>query len=189
MLGFIQTHWYILVIPVLLLFIALHFFLKRRRVDREYEAMSQYKRRDDALIEALRNPRMKQRNGPEGPMEISWGDEAVRKKGKKSVSPMVELVELSAHSRKKFVFRLGQPIRIGSGKDDQMEILREGVAESHCEIFLNGDKACVRGLSEAKTILKRGKTSALVSHSGVYLKNGDFIQLGTAVIQVRLFKG
>lgn len=189
MFSYIQTHLYILVIPVLLLFIMFRFFSRRRKTKREYEEMSQYKRRDEALVEALRNPQVKKENGPEGPMEISWDDETVGEKGKRRASPMVELVELSAYSRKKFVFRLGKPIRIGSGKGNQMEILREGVSESHCEIFLNGDKACVRGLSEAKTILKRGKTSALVSHAGVYLKSGDFIQIGIAEIQVRLFKG
>lgn len=189
MLGFIQTHLYVLVIPFLLLFIVFRFFSKRRKVKREFEEMSQYKRRNEALVEALRNPQMKKETGPEGPMEISWDDKAVSEKRRKHVSTMVELVELSAYSRKKFVFRLGQPIHIGSGKGNQMEILREGVAESHCEIFLNGDKTCARSLSEAKTILKRGKTSALISQAGVYLKSGDLIQLGTAEIQIRIFKG
>lgn len=188
MLDFLQAHLYILGIPVLL-FVALRFFSKRRRIKRELEEMSQYKRRDEALVEALRNPQVKEEGGPEGPMEISWDDKAVSKRGKKSASPMIELVELSTYSRKKFVFRLGQPIRIGSGKDNQMELLREGVEESHCEIFLNGEKACARSLSGAKTLLKRGKTSALISPAGVYLNNGDRIQLGTVEVQIRLFKG
>lgn len=70
-----------------------------------------------------------------------------------------------------------------------MELLREGVEECHCEIFLNGDKVCVRSLPKAKTILKRGKTSALISQAGAYVRSGDFIQLGTAEIQIRIFKG
>lgn len=189
MLGFVQTHLYMIAIPVLLLFITFWFILKRRRTKREFEKMSQYKRRDEALVEALRNPQAKREIGPEGPMEINWDDKAASEKGKKRNSPMVELVELSAYSRKKFVFRLGDPIRIGSGKGNQVEILREGVEESHCEIFLIGEKTCAKSLSGAKTILKRGKISALISPDGVFLNNGDHIQLGTVEIQVRLFKG
>lgn len=188
--SFIQAHLYILGIPVLLLLLmAIRLLSKQRKVKREIEEMSQYKRRDEALVEALRNPQVKEESGPEGPMEISWDDKTVSERGKDHASPMVELVELSAYSRKKFVFRLGKPIRIGSEKENQMELLREGVEESHCEIFLNGEKACVRSLSGSKTILKRGKTSALIGPSGVYLNNGDRIQLGTVELQVRLFKG
>lgn len=189
MQGFIQAHLYILGIPILLLVVSFRFFSRRRRTKRELEEMSQYKRRDEALVEALRNPQVKEESGPEGPMEISWDDKAVSERGKNHASPMVELVELSAYSRKKFVFRLGRPIHIGSGKENQMELLREGVEASHCEIFLTGEKACVRSLSGSKTVLKRGKTSALISPAGVYLNNGDRIQLGTVELQVRLFKG
>lgn len=189
MLDFVQVHLYILGIPILLLLAVLRFFSKRRRAKQEFEEMSQYKRRDDALAEALRNPQVKKESGPKGPMEITWDDKAISGRRKKHTSPMVELIELSAYSRKKFVFRLEQPIRIGSGKDNQLELLREGVEESHCEIFLNGEEVCVRSLSGAKTILKRGKTSALISPAGVYLNSGDSIQLGTVEIRIRLFRG
>lgn len=151
--------------------------------------MSQYKCRDEALIEALRNPRVKKESGPEGPMEIRWDDKAVSERGKKRISPMVELIELSAYSQKKFVFRLVQPIRIGSGKGNQMMLLHEGVEEVHCEIFLSGEKACARSINGARTVLKRGRTNALISSAGVYLNNGDHIQLGNAEIQIRLFMG
>ena len=189
MFHFIQTHLYILAIPVLLLFIGLRFFSKQRRINREFEEMSQYKRRDEALVEALRNPQMEKGSGPEGPMDIKWDDKAVSGRGKKHASPMVELVEISSYSRKRFVFRLEQPIHIGSGKNNQMELNREGVEETHCEIFYNNGKACARSLSEARVVLKRGKESALVSSAGVFLNNGDCIQLGTAEIQIRMFKG
>ena len=191
MLSFLQTHWYILAILALLLpaLAVLRFFSKLRKSRREFDEMSQYKRRDEALVEALRNPQVENESRSEGPMEISWDDKAVSERRGKRASPMVELVELAAYSRKKYVFRLGQPIRIGSGKDNQMELLNEGVEDMHCEIFLNGDKACVRSLGGAKTILKRGKTTAIISSFGVYLNSGDHIQLGNAEIQVRLFRG
>lgn len=184
-----QTHLYLLAIPVILLIAVIYLLSKRRKRKREFEEMSQYKRRDEALVAALRNPRVKKERGPEGPMEISWGDKAVGEREKKHASPMVELVELSAYSRKKFVFQLVRPVRIGSGKGNQMELFHEGVEEAHCEIFLSGEKACVRSIDGARTILKRGKTNALIGSSGVYLNNGDQIQLGNTEIQIRLFMG
>lgn len=190
MIYFLQTHLYIVIVPVLLLLIALRLLTKRRKTRREFEEMSQFKRRDEALAAALRNPQVKEeRGGPERPMEISWDDKAVNEKEKKDASIMVELVELSAYSRRKYVYRLNRPVQIGSGKGNHMELLREGVAEKHCEIFLNGNKVCARSCPGAKTLLKRGKTSALISSDSVYLNNGDHIQLGTAEIQFRFFKG
>lgn len=189
MSGFLQTHLYLLAVPVILLFALMCFLSRRRKRKREVQEMSQYKRRDEALVEALRNPRVKSGSGPEGPMEIKWDDKVVSEKRKTRASPMVELVERSAYSQKKFVFRLGQPIRIGSGKGNQMELLREGIAEVHCEIFLNGEKACVRSVNGARTVLRRGKTNALISSAGVYLNSGDYIQLGNTEIRVRLFVG
>lgn len=194
MVAFLQSHTYIVISAaiflVLLCVIALCVFMKRRKSRKEFEAMSQYKRRDDALAEALRNPQARDRGiGPKGPMEITWDDKAVSEKGRKGRSLMAEIVELSEYSRRRYVYRLDQPVRIGSGKGNQLELLRDGVAESHCEIFLNGDKPCARSLSSTKTLLKRGTASAIISPEGVYLNSGDRIQMGSAEIQFRMFRG
>lgn len=188
-LDFIKTHLYVLAVPVILLAVMYCLHSKKKKALRKFQEMSQIKQRDEALNEALRNPQVKEaRGGPERPMEIQWDDKAVREKGKKGESRMAELVELSAYSRRRYVYRMDQPIRIGSGKENQMELPRDGVAEAHCEIFLQGGRACVRTLPGAKTLLKRGKESALISANGIYLKNGDHIQLGSAEIQFRMFK-
>jgi len=188
-ITFLKAHLlYTAAIPILLLCAAMCIFSRKRRVRRQYEEMTQIKRRDEALNEALRNPQVQQKREAEGPMEISWDDKAVRKNGGEGKSIMVELVELSTYSRRKYVYRVDTPVRVGSGKDCQMELLREGVAREHCEFFLLNGQVCVRSLSGARTLLKRGKESALISADGVYLKNDDHIQLGSAEIQFRMFK-
>lgn len=169
--------------------VVLRLALRRRKRRKQFEEIAQLKQRDEALNEALRNPRMNTGSaGTKGPIEVSWDDKAVRAPGAAS-GAMVELIELSAYSRRKYIFRTDQPITIGSGKDNQLVLCREGVEARHCEIRMNGKKPCVRSLAGAKTVLIRKKTSVLVSTEGVYLNNGDHIQLGESELQFRLFKG
>lgn len=163
----------------------------RRKKRKQFEEISQIKRRNEALNEALRNPHMAQeeRPGSEGPMEISWDDKAVNQRGIAGPSLLIELTELSAYSRRKYVFRGEQCVTIGSGSNNLMSLARDGVAEKHCEIRPVGKRFCVRSLSEAKTVLIRNKKSVLVGTEGIYLNNGDRIQMGIAEIQFRTFKG
>lgn len=163
-------------------------WLRRRKDRRQMRELSQNKRRDLALNEALRDPLAKGVPAdPEGPMEISWDDKAVNEQGG-GASLLIELVELSAYSRRKYVFRADAPITIGSGESSRMVLSREGVAGRHCEIQLDGKRACVRSAPGARTILKRKRASALVGTEGVYLNNGDCLQLGVSEIQFRMFK-
>ena len=184
------TYPYLALIPVLLLSAGLILLLRRRKARREQREMSQFKRRDEALNEALRNPRMEEDPGrPEGPMSVSWGDKSVSRRPKAPPSPMVELVLLSEYSHRTYVYRLDQPIRVGSERDNHMELHLDGVASRHLELFLNQGKPCVRTLPGARALLKRGRTAAAIPQDGVYLNSGDRIQFGRAELQFRLFKG
>lgn len=169
---------------------ALRAWSKWRKNRRKSAEMSHITRRNEALNEALRDPYAKEpvQSGPEGPLEICWDDKAVHQSAAADSSLMIELIELSAYSRRKYVFRANRPVFIGSGPNNQMVIPREGVAEKHCEIRMAGKRACVRSVSRAQTSLKRKKTVVLVGTEGIYLNNGDHIQLGTSEIQFRLFK-
>lgn len=162
----------------------------RWRKERKRSAeISQITRRNRALNEALRDPSAREsvQSGPEGPLEISWDDKAVHQIAGGS-SLMIELIELSAYSRRKYVFRADRPISIGSDPDNQIVLPQDGVAEKHCEIRMAGKRACVRSTSRAQTTLKRKKSIVLVGADGIYLNNGDHILLGVAEIQFRLFK-
>lgn len=171
--------------------VALRLALRRRKRRKQFEEIAQLKQRDEALNEALRNPQAGAAGSAQakGPIEVSWEDKTVRSPGAASGGAMVELIELSAYSRRKYIFRTDQPITIGSGKDNQLMLCREGVEAQHCEIRMNGGKPCIRSLAGARTVLTRKKTSVLVSAEGIYLNNGDHIQLGESELQFRLFKG
>ncbi len=165
-------------------------WMRWRSKRRRFEEISQMKRRNEALNDALRNPNMESgSSGPEGPMAVSWDDKAVNGRGTGAPSIMAELTELSAYSRRRYVFRGEQNITVGSGGDNALVLARDGVAQRHCEVRMIGKRFCVRSLPAVKTILIRGKKSFLVGTEGVYLNDGDRIQLGTAEIEFRKFKG
>lgn len=173
---------------VVIVAVALYIWLKRRKLRKQFREISQLKQRDEALNEALRNPQMDTHPADtRGPIEITWDDKAVRKRGA-GAALMIELVELYTYSRRKYVFRADRPVTIGSAKDNQLELCRAGVAPQHCDIRMNGKQLCVRSLAEARTVLIRGKESVLVAADGVYLNSGDRIQLGEAEIQFRVLK-
>lgn len=172
------------------LIIACTVWSRRRKRKKQFEEISQIKRRNEALNEALQHPHMTQDHaGPEGPMEISWDDKAINRRGVAGPSLLIELTELSAYSRRKYVFRGEQCITIGSSNHNLLVLTRDGVAEQHCEIRQINKRFCVRSLSEAKTVLIRKKKSVLVGTDGVYLNDGDRIQMGISEIQFRKFKG
>lgn len=187
--AFLRAHIrLILAVAVPLFLLILWAVLRRRKRRRTEEELSQLKRRDEALAEALRNPQVVgKRGGGEDAMEIIWDEKAVTK-AKGAAALMAELVEVSGYSRRKYVFRVDEPITIGSGPENRLSLPREGVAKAHCVIFLNGQKPCVRSESGVKTILRRGRAPALVGVEGLYLRNGDHIQAGSVDIVFRLFK-
>lgn len=186
---FLKTHiWIIPLALTPLFFLLLRGFLQRRKRRKAEEELTQLKRRDEALSDALRNPLVKkERRTGEDAMEIVWDEKAVTKK-KGDAEWMAELIELSGYSRRKYVLRMDEPIRIGSTPENRLSLPREGVAAAHCEIFMNGPKPCVRSAPGVKTFLRRGRNSALIGQDGIYLQNGDRIQAGSSEIQFRLFK-
>lgn len=170
--------------------IVLRKVFKRRKENRQLREMSYLQRRNDALSEALRNPQNADgpAAGPKGPIQISWDDKTADSEKEKGAL-MIELTEIFAHARRKYVFHLSEAVFIGSGENCHMVIAQEDVSPVHCGIFMAGRRPCLRSESDARTVLKRGKNLTLVSQKGVYLNNNDQIQLGKVKIDVKLFKG
>lgn len=183
-------YYVIAAVAAIVLIAALRTWSKWRKSRKQSAEISHITRRNEALNEALRDPHAKEpvQSGPEGPLEISWDDKAVHQNAAANSSLMIELIEFSTYSRRKYVFRANRPISIGSGPSNQLVLPREGVAEKHCEIHMAGKKACVRSLPQVQTFLLRKKNVVRVGTEGIYLNNGDRIQLGTSEVQFRLFK-
>lgn len=191
MLAFILSHMGYLIagLAVVLLLFVLRPVLKRKKLREQEKEMSLLQKRNEALNETLRNPKVKAaENAPVAPMEVHWDEKAVDRQHSGRASMMVELVEFSTYSRRKYLFSAEQPIHIGSGTENQLVLSREGVAARHCKIFTINGALAVKVAAGAKAVLVRGKTSAVISSEGVLLNNGDHIRMGTADVQFRCFK-
>lgn len=190
MLSFILSHigYFIAGLAVILLLV-LRPVLKRKKLREQEKEMSLLQKRNEALNETLRNPKMKAaENTSVGPMEVQWDEKALDLQCTGRTSVMVELVEFSTYSRRKYLFSAEQSIHIGSGTENQLVLPREGVAARHCEIFAINGAMAVKTVAGAKAVLARGKTSAVISSEGILLNNGDHIHMGTADVQFRCFK-
>ena len=173
------------IVVLLIVLIVIH---KVRKKKREYRENAQMRRRDQALIDALENPHLEKKDNVHGtPVDAVWNDKMDGAGSRKQ--QMIELEEFSDYSSRKYIFSADKVIRIGSDRGNQLELVGDGVAPTHCEIFLHEKKPCVRSLGREKTILCRGKNTAPVSKSGTYLRSGDVIKMGSAKIRFRLFKG
>lgn len=176
-------------VAVAAVFVLVRNFLKKQKDRRKQKEMTLLQRRNEALNETLRNPKMQKTDGVvAGPMEIQWDERAINQKKTKHSAMMIELVEFAAYSRRKYLFPVGQMICIGSGENNQVVLARDGVAAKHCEIFQADHAIAIRNVSETTALLIRGKTSVLISTEGVFLNDGDRIKMGAAEIQFRCFK-
>ena len=187
MLQFLRTYYYffLLVLLGIVLLCVLRSRQKRRREEREN---TRRRKRDEALSEALRNPLVKREQAPShGPLEVRWEDQTVRETTPAANAPVAEITELSEYSRRKYVFDLDRPVRIGSGAENELVLSREGVAHYHCEIFLIGARAGIKTVQDSETLLVRKKQCAIIGTEGLYLNDGDHIRLGTAELEFRLY--
>lgn len=190
-MDFFKSYWYLFAIAAaVLLAAALLWVLLRRRKRRKREAeLVQLQNRNDALNEALRNPLIQRMPGSDGtPVSITWDSESVRDRGKSGTREVIELEELAVYSKKKYVFPSHTPIRIGSGKENNLILQRDGVAAHHCEVLMLGGSPIVRSVGNASTILKRGKDRASVSENGVYLNQDDHILVGTSELCFHIYQ-
>ena len=190
MMRFLQAHPLFWAVPALALLAALAVLAGWRRRRRELAELSGRKRRDEALSQALGNPRRRQApRGAERPVDVRWESRASGKTGRDGAFPLVELVEVSAYSDKRYLYRLDEPVQVGSGEGSRLELHGEGVAPRHCEIFQKDGKACVRSFPGAQVRLCRGRASAVVGREGAYLNSGDRLSVGTVELRFRMLKG
>lgn len=164
--------------------------MKHRKKRKDELEMKRLHRRNEALADALSNPMAKgERTGKaNGPLEINWDEKTVNGTDKTAEGMMLELTELSAYSRKKYVFKSDRPVTIGSGENNEMVIFKDGVAERHCVITVTGEKPYVYVEHGERAVLRRGRNTAVISETGLFLRNGDQIEMGSAVVQFRVFK-
>lgn len=184
-----HTAWIAVGIGSIALLCLLRWGIRQKGLHTRQKELSLLQKRNEALNETLRNPRVKTAERTAvNPMEVQWDEKTINDSRIDRTSAMIELVEFSDYSRRKYIFPANQVIRIGSGLENQLVLPRKGVAPMHCEIFATDEGPAIRTVSPSKALLLRGKTSATIDRRGTLLNNGDHIRLGTADIQFRRFK-
>lgn len=93
---------------------------------------------------------------------------------------MVQMVEKTELSTRKFMMNPIKPIRVGSDlQDNDINVLAEGISAHQFEIFAVRDKVYVRNLSsENRTVLKRKREQAIVDEKGIRMLSGDTVFAG-----------
>lgn len=107
---------------------------------------------------------------------------------KKYGGPMLQLVEKTELSTRKFILNPAKQIRIGSDlQDNEISVLAQGVAPHHCEIFAVGGGVYIKNTGDGtRTIIRRKKEQAIADNKGIRLQTGDCIVLGTVVYEITI---
>lgn len=100
------------------------------------------------------------------------------KKGENQI--MVQLIERTELSTRKFMMNPVKGIRIGSDlQSNDIAVLAENISPCQCEIFSVMDKVYIKNLSsDNRTIIRRKKEQAIADEKGIRLLSGDIVILG-----------
>lgn len=101
---------------------------------------------------------------------------------------MLQLVERTELSTRKFMMNPEKAIRVGSGMEgNDISVLAEGVSTHQFEIFTIRDKVFIRNLGSGnRTVVKRKKGQVIVDEKGIRLLSGDRILLGTVSYDITI---
>ena len=186
-----------------LAFFLLIFFLKKlmkyREKKKEIALAAADRVRDENLNNMILNSHADRSNAREiyKPYDVDYGsqDKGGREKGSradipagKHGQPMIQLVEKTELSTRKFVLNPAKVISIGSDlQDNDISVLSEGVEPHQCEIFAAGGNVYIRNTGEkTRTIIKRKKQQAIADNKGIRLLSGDRILLGTVSYDITI---
>ena len=173
---------------------------KCRGKKKEMMLRAKDKLREENLNQSILNPAAQMKTDSmlsARPFEVSYDQANVSKNREKGLkqkrndsSVMVQIVENSGMSERKYMFNAGNGICIGAkaGKNDI--VITDPAADAvQCKIQSKNDK--VYNLNVGKSghlILRRKNKSAYVERAAVELKSGDSILIGETVFQVGIMK-
>lgn len=172
-------------------------FFHRKRKNKELEQTAADKIRDENLNNVILNSYANNSNLKEvyKPYDVDYSSPNSEKNkgvGKRKAQDMqhvmVQLIEKTELSTRKFMMNPSKKIRIGSGlQDNDITVLAEGVSLHQCEIFSVGNKVYIKNLSsENRTIIKRKREQAIVDERGIRLLSNDVVILGYVLYEITL---
>lgn len=192
---------YILIFAAIILLlvgiILIRKFMQKKQKNRELRQAAEDKQRDENLNNVILNNHVGSNRPREVhvPYDVDYsnpGGESSKnpslKNKRKDNHVMLQLVEKTELSTRKFMLNPIKKIRIGSDlQDNDISVLSDGVSPHQCEIFSVGDKIYIKNRSnENQTIVKRKKEQAIVDEKGLRLLSNDKIILGSVVYEVTI---
>ena len=184
---------------LLLLFVCIIFLIKkladRSKKKKEITRAAEDKLRDENLNNAILNNRPGKGGVKEVyvPYDVDYGNLGGGKGGTQKAKEgkshlMVQLVEQTKLSTRKFMLNPAKIIRIGSDLSaNDITVFEQGISPFQCEIFSVGGKVYVRNLSdENTTVLRRKKEQVIVDKKGLRLLSDDIILLGEVSYRITI---
>lgn len=181
----------------IILFILLNKIRKKNRKQKMMIIQAEDKLREEALDKIILNDKAQNDEGDvfsAKPFEVKYdvisAEKNTEKMPKDKYKIMVQIVENSELSSRKYMFDPSKGIHIGSkkGKND-IVVSDMSVDVQQCEIVLISSVVYIRNLGKSgKLVLKRGKQRAYVEKKYVELKSKDVILIGKTSFRIEIIK-
>lgn len=186
------------IIVIILILIFINTLSKKRKIKKHKAMLANDKLREEALDKLLMNTEAEvkrdDRTFAAVPVAVNYDAnliekaDSAKKKKNKPKKIMVQIIENSELSARKYVLDPGKGIFIGSkvGKN-HIVIGNENVDERQCEIREKAGKVYVHNIgTSGKVILKRGKQRVYVEQNYLEIKTGDALVIADTVYKMEL---
>ncbi len=170
-------------------------FWSKRSERKELKQAAADRVRDEKLNSIILNSYIDEniKKNASKPYDVDYGNGSqttkdIRFCGKDIQSVMVQLVENTELSSRKFVLNPANGIYIGSGiGENDIVVANSNLSEKQCEIFLVQQKVYIRNLGRPlRTIVKRKKEQTIIDDRGIRLLSGDKIILGNVTYDITI---
>ena len=166
--------------------------IKRRNAKKEMQRNVEDKLREEALDRVLTDGRRQEKVSANVPFAVKY-DLDKRKKARgdeqQSVSEiMVQLIEHSELSTRKYMFHITDRITLGSkARENDIVITSAHVSERQCELFRIGTELFVKNVGKTGSVqLYRKNRQMMVTREAVQLKNHDELRVGDFHYQITI---
>lgn len=182
-------------IVLITLFILLIKIRKKNKRQKIMTIQAEDKLREETLDKIILNDKAQNDEGDvfsAKPFEVNYDAASVEKHTEKTskdkYKTMVQIVENSELSSRKYMFDPSKGIHIGGkiGKND-IVVSDMSVDDQQCEIVLSSATVYIRNLGgSCKVVLKRGKQQAYVEKKYVEMKSNDMILIGKTIFRIEI---
>lgn len=150
--------------------------IKRNSKNREIQQAASDRIRNENLDRIILNPIKGDTKSQPKPYEVNYENGGEQDKRKENPI-MVQMIENTELSSKKYILNPAKGIRIGSALEGNDIVIANGkLADYQCEIFTVKNKVYIKNLSnDIRTIIKRHKEQAIVDEKGIRILSGDRI--------------